>query len=258
MQSESLNAGIFEILLLLGRPASGKSEFIDFMEKCPLEHRIARYHLGELHVIDDFVMLWEKFEEDDLWEKLGYPRLFSKRVGENYTVTDHRIWPFLIEKINIHTEKHIETIRRFSRQTVLIEFSRGGKNGYANALNALSPRILSHATILYIHVSPDESQRRNIARYDVKKKESILAHSVPQDEMKRTYAKDDWQEITSKPAGWLLFKDIRLPYFTMNNEPESKDLTILDRRYRDALETLHRLWQKRVPNRKGEPRGRPA
>jgi hypothetical protein len=247
MQSESLNADIFKFLLLLGRPASGKSEFIDFMEKCPLERRMTRYHLGELHIIDDFVMLWEKFEEDDLWEKLGHRRLFSKRVGENYTVIDHRIWPFLIEKINVHAEKFIKATPNSLHRTVLIEFSRGGKTGYADALNTLSPEILSHTAILYIHVSPEESRRRNIARYDEKKKESILAHSVPHDEMERTYAKDDWRDIASKPAGWLLVNDIRLPYVTMNNEPESKDPVILDQRYHEALETLHRLCREKNP-----------
>lgn len=247
MQSESLNGDIFEILLLLGRPASGKSEFIDFMEKCPLERRMTRYHLGELHIIDDFIMLWKKFEEDDLWEKLGHRRLFSKRVNENYTVTNDQIWPFLIEKINTYTEKYVQMKPDHFRQTILIEFSRGGKTGYADALNTLSPKILSHTAILYIHVSPEESRRRNIARYDKKKKESILAHSVPHDEMERMYAQDDWRDIAPKPAGWLLVNDIRLPYVTMSNEPESKDPVILDRRYHDALETLHRLCREKNP-----------
>ena len=247
MQSESLNADIFEILLLLGRPASGKSEFIDFMEKCPLERRMTRYHLGRLHVIDDFIMLWKKFDEDDLWEKVGHRRLFSKRVGENYTVIDHRIWPFLIEKINVHAEKCIETNRRSVHQTVLIEFSRGGKTGYADALTRLSSKILSRTAVLYIHVSPEESRRRNIARYDEKKKESILAHSVPQNEMERTYAKDDWQGIAPQTSGWLFVNNFRIPYVTMSNEPESKDPVILDRRYHDVLETLYRLWQETHP-----------
>jgi hypothetical protein len=247
MQSESLNADIFKFLLLLGRPASGKSEFIDFMEKCPLERRMTRYHLGELHIIDDFVMLWEKFEEDDLWEKLGHRRLFSKRVGENYTVIDHRIWPFLIEKINVHAEKFIKATPNSLHRTVLIEFSRGGKTGYADALNTLSPEILSHTAILYIHVSPEESRRRNIARYDEKKKESILAHSVPHDEMERMYAVDDWLEIAPQPEGDLDINGVLVPYVTIKNEPESTDPNILDTRYREALDRLYTLWKENRP-----------
>lgn len=257
MQSESHNEKVFEILLLLGRPASGKSEFIDFMEKCPLERRITRYHIGNLYTIDDFVMLWEKFEEDDLWERLGKPRLFSKRAEENYTVTNEQIWPFLIEKINARAEKYIQSKPGHPPQTALIEFSRGGQTAYTDALNRLSPKILSRASILYLHVSPEESRRRNIARYDKKKKGSILAHSVPEEDLKRTYAKDDWRSITQKSSGQLLVSNARLPYVTLHNEPESDDPAILDRRYHDALKTLYRLWQD-VPSLQEAPRRKRA
>src|SRR3990167_414818 len=51
---------IFENLLLLGRPASGKSEFIDFMKKVDDEKRAKRYHFGPFEELDDFPWIWEK------------------------------------------------------------------------------------------------------------------------------------------------------------------------------------------------------
>ena len=247
MQHGSHNGEIFEVLLLLGRPASGKSEFIDFMKKCPLERRMRRYHLGNLCTVDDFVMLWEKFKEDDLWERLGEPRLFSRRVHENYAVTNDRIWPFLIEKINARAKQYIQRKPGHPPQTILIEFSRGGKTAYLDALHRLSPEILARAAVLYLHVSPEESRRRNRARYDEKKKDSILSHAVPEEDLKRTYAEDDWQRIAPEPSGQLLIDNVRLPYVTLHNEPESKDPAILDRRYRAALERLHTLWRGDTP-----------
>ena len=61
----------FEILILLGRPASGKSEVIDHLKKTPVEERLARFHIGAFEEIDDFPMLWTWFEEDAILEKLA-------------------------------------------------------------------------------------------------------------------------------------------------------------------------------------------
>jgi hypothetical protein len=36
----------FDILILNGRPAAGKSEVIDYLKKTPLEERIRRFHIG--------------------------------------------------------------------------------------------------------------------------------------------------------------------------------------------------------------------
>jgi len=46
-------ATVFENLLLLGRPASGKSEFIDFMKNVNDEERAKRYHIGPFEELDE-------------------------------------------------------------------------------------------------------------------------------------------------------------------------------------------------------------
>jgi len=233
--------GVFPILLLLGRPASGKSEFIDFMEKTPLVERAERYHIGELRVIDDFPILWEKFLEDDIWERLGRGRLFSRRVGANYAVADPMLWGFLIEMLNRKGKEALE--RLGDGDTLIVEFSRGGEDGYRSALSLLSPEILRRASILYVDASFEESWRRNQARYDEARRDSVLTHSVPREDLEKTYGTDDWKKIAPAPHGRIEVNGIEVPYVTMLNEPELTDPELLDRRYRPALD---RLWEERA------------
>jgi len=118
--------------------------------------------------------------------------------------------------------------------------------GYQDALRHLSPDILRRAAALYVSVSFEESWRRNIARYDKKKRGGILTHSVPREEMERTYGTDDWHSLTDGVTGLLRVGDIEIPYATMNNEPESKVPEVLSERYRAALGPLYALWRTRL------------
>jgi hypothetical protein len=229
----------FDVLLLLGRPASGKSEFIAFLTRVSGTERGPLFHIGPFSVVDDFPILWQKFEEDDTWERLEFPRLYSKRVDGNYAVSDDRIWRFLIERLCAAAG----ALAPASGQTLLVEFSRGGPAGYQDALAGLSDEILSRAAILYLSVSFAESWRRNVARYDEKRRSGILTHSVPRAEMERTYGTDDWPSLTQgDPAGFLTLRGHRVPFATLINEPEALDPAVLRTRYRGALETLFRLW----------------
>ena len=238
-------ADTFDLLFLLGRPASGKSEFIDFMDKCPLERRAENHHIAPFSVIDDFPILWKKFEEDDLWERLGRGRLYSKRADENYAVVDQGIWPFLTGMIDRQVARILAKQDALSQRSLFIEFSRGGGSGYQNALNGFSKEVLYRTAILYIDVSVEESWRRNLARYDRNKRDGILTHSVPREEMKMTYGNDDWPKIAPSPQGTLNVKGIEVPYVTMKNEPESTDPNVLGPRYSAALDRLYSLWSAR-------------
>jgi hypothetical protein len=130
----------------------------------------------------------------------------------------------------------------YSDATLLIEFSRGGANGFGRALGLLDARILAPAAILYIHVSREESWRRNVARYQEKLKHSILAHMVPRETYDHFYDVSDWAELTGgQPSGWIETQGVRVPFVTMNNEPESTDPAVLEERYAAALGTLWAL-----------------
>jgi thymidylate kinase len=229
----------FDVLLLLGRPASGKSEFIDFMTRVSGTERARLFHIGPFSVVDDFPILWQKFEEDDAWERLGSPRVYSKQVDGNYAVSDDRIWRFLIDRLNAAAG----ALPLVPGRSLLVEFSRGGPAGYRDALAGLSDDLLSRAAILYLSVSFAESWRRNVARYDEKRRSGILTHSVPREEMERTYGTDDWSALTHGSSdGFLPVRDHRVPFATLANEPEALDPEVLRSRYRGALETLFRLW----------------
>ena len=60
----------FPVLIFNARPAAGKSEILHGLKALPIEERVARFHVGPLHVIDDFPMLWSWFEEDALLEQV--------------------------------------------------------------------------------------------------------------------------------------------------------------------------------------------
>jgi hypothetical protein len=123
-----MSNNIFDIIILNGRPGSGKSEVIDYLKKTPLDERMRRFHIGKLDEIDDFPMLWTWFEEDAILEKLmGKPRLHSDSDG--YFLWEH-LWHLLIERISMDYSKRLRDQADFhSEYTALIEFSRGTEHG---------------------------------------------------------------------------------------------------------------------------------
>ena len=233
----------FDHLFVLGRPASGKSEFLDFMYKLSDAERAERYRIGKMKVIDDFVWLWEKFEEDDLWEKVRGERLHSKRAGHGYVLGSGDLFDFLMQKFDFEiARKYLPDSAFYGENTLLIEFSRGGEKPYATALSRLRREIFERAAILYVEVSGEESLRRNDARYKEKLKASILAHKCPDEDMARFYRDDDWPALTGgKREGLLNISGADVPFVTMGNEPESTDPAVLGPRYKAALEALWNL-----------------
>lgn len=237
--------GKFETLILLGRPASGKSEFIDFMKRIPEAERVDRFHIGAMFELDDFVWLWRKFEEDDIWEAAGSPRLYSKRAGHAYLIADGSVLDFCLAKFNS------EHAKRPAGATTFVEFARGaGDGGYKHALSRLSDELLHDASILFIYTSYEESCRRNEARYREKLKHSVLAHKVPDEDMVRFSRDIDWAEVSGgRPSGRIEVRANRVPFVTMNNESELKEGPELVSRYKTALDELYTIrasspWRK--------------
>jgi len=229
-----MNPQTFKNLILVGRPASGKSEFIDFMKKLSDEKRRDVFHLGKIYELDDFLWLWEKFVEDDVWEKAGHRRLFSKRSEHGYVVTESSVLDYCLSRFNEEFRKQPQD------GTVFIEFARGaGDGGYNHALNKLSDEILKDAAILFIYASYEEACRRNESRYQEKLKHTVLAHKVPDEDMERFGKEIDWLELTkNQPKGHLTIRNMKIPFVTMNNEPELTNLDQLALRYQAALDDL--------------------
>lgn len=240
----------FDHFLLLGRPAAGKSEFIDFMKKTPDAERAKEFHIGRFEELDDFVWLWEKFLEDDLWEEAGHARLYSKRYDENYGLIPDKppaLFDLMFAKFNHEAaRRYIARPDFYDEGTVIFEFARGGENGYRDALARLSREILERAAILYVEVSFDESWRRNVARYEEKLRHSVLAHMVPRETMETFYRIDDWSQLTEERRdGTLTINGVTVPFVTMHNEPELTERGPLAERYGPALDRLWELTEQR-------------
>lgn len=210
---------IFDILILIARPAAGKSEIIDFLKHIPFEERARRFHIGGFREIDDFPMLWAWLEEDDILERLGHPRLHTTPDG--YFV-DNVLWHVLIERISLEYARLLRDFPTFHEQnTVIIEFARGAEHGgFAEAFQHLSDDILQRAAVLYIDVSYAESQRKNRRRFNPDRPDSILQHALPDAKLERLYKEGDWSAFCAADPHWLTVKGFRLPYAVFENEDD--------------------------------------
>lgn len=235
----------FDLLILIGRPASGKSEIIDFIKKLPDNTRRERYHLAQLDILDDFPMLWTWFEEDALLvQRFNRPRLHTD--DEGYFIHSD-LWHLLIERIELDYNKRIRDHSDYHlHKTTLIEFSRGSEHGgYAAAFSHFSDDLLKRAVVLYVDVPFEESLRKNRLRYNPKRPDSILEHGLPDEKMERLYRLDDWQNFSQSDPEYLHVRDVAIPYSVFEN---SDDVTtakpdLLASRLESKLQHLWRIRQ---------------
>ncbi len=206
----------FDVLILIGRPASGKSEIIHFLTQLPADVRRQRYHLGALDILDDFPMLWAWFEEDQiLSDKLGQPRLHSDQDGY---FLHPSYWQLLIERLDLEYHKRLREPDYHQASTTLVEFSRGAVHGgYTAAFPHLSDQLLERAGIIYVDVPFEESLRKNRRRYNPKRPDSILEHGLSDEKMEHLYRDDDWSSYAPGEAGLLKVRDVRVPYAVFEN-----------------------------------------
>ena len=235
----------FETIILIGRPAAGKSEVIDFLKKTGESERAKRFHIGPFVEIDDFPFVWETFEIDDILERLGQPRLFTDR---EYYFTSAHFWNLFIERINLDFRKRLARDPAFTTtETALVEFSRGGANGFAEAFSHLSDEIVSRAGIVYINVSYEESVRKNRRRFDPAQADSSLYHSLPDAKMEFYYRTNDWERLSAgRKTGRIRIRGCDVPFAVFDNEPELTDDPV---KLGPALQTvLAKLWDQMHPS----------
>jgi hypothetical protein len=234
---------LFDIILLIARPAAGKSEIIDYLKRQPPEARAQRFHVGQFDEIDDFPMLWAWFEQDALLEKMGHPRLHTDPEGyfiENY------LWDLLIERIGLEYQKKLRDLPQAAGAfTTIIEFSRGAEHGgYRSAFAHLSRQILERAALLYVDVSWEESLRKNRKRANPDRPDSILEHSLPDAKLERLYKESDWEQVSRPDPHYLTISGIQVPYVVFDN---ADDVTTqrghaLGLRLEQALQQLWALY----------------
>ena len=240
----------FDIVIVNGRPAAGKSEIIDFLKKVPLKERIEKYHIGEFEEIDDFPILWERFEDDDILEEMGLPRVFTDKYFEyegkryeGYVFKEKWFWNFLIKKLNLLYEKKLRDNPDYhDKYTLLIEFSRGSEHGgFKTAYQYLSDKILSRAATLYIHVTWEESLRKNRRRFNPDRPDSWLEHALEDKKLEMLYKESDWEEFTSKDPDFIHVKDFKIPYAVFDNMPEKTDDPAKIKPHLE--EVMKKLWE---------------
>jgi len=209
----------FDTLLLIARPAAGKSEIINHLKGTPLHERIQRYHIGEFEEIDDFPMLWTWFEEDDILTRLGYERLHTD--ANNNFIGVH-LWDLLIERINLDYQKKLRDNPHYHQgTTAIIEFARGTQHGgFARAFQHISKEVASHLAILYIQVSWEESLRKNRARFNPDRPDSILEHSLSDEKMALLYRHVDWDAVSAQDPAFIEIQGVQVPYMVFFNEDD--------------------------------------
>jgi hypothetical protein len=228
----------FDIVLLIARPAAGKSEVINFLKHTPVDERIKQFHIGEFTEIDDFPMLWTWFEEDALLTRMGLPRLYTD--AEGYFKHDY-LWDLLVERISLEYQKRM---RDDACETVIIEFSRGTEHGgYQRAFEHLSNEILNKLAILYIDVPWEESLRKNRARFNPDRPDSILEHGLPDEKLEKLYRDTDWDTLIENSPKDLMIKGVRVPYAVFDNTDDVTTVQgpALGQRLQTVLGTL---WQR--------------
>jgi hypothetical protein len=232
----------FPIIILNARPGAGKSEIIDYLKHVPLIERKQRFHINQVDVFDDFPLLWAWFEEDDILERMGFHRLHSDTDG--YFVEQH-LWHVLIKRLCQQYEKRLRDDPHYHRShTSIIEFSRGTEHGgYTQAYQHLSPEILSKAAILYINVSWEESFRKNKARYNPDKPDSILEHALDDAKITRLYREDDWLSLVDQKSAHMNINGVKVPFAVFENEDDVTTNRGPSLGYRLEV-VLDRLWRR--------------
>ena len=231
----------FDILVFIGRPAAGKSEVTNFLKGTPPTQRQARFHIGEFDIVDDFPMLWVWFEEDHILSNLGHPRLYT---DEYYYFKWAYLWDLLTRRLCLEYAKLLRDDSHFhDSHTAIIEFSRGSQHGgYKRAFEHLSEEVIEKMAIMYVNVSWEESFRKNNARFNPKRPDSILEHGLPDKKMENLYKECDWEEISAEDPEFIAIQGSKVPYAVFENEDDV--ITGMGEALGQRLEeTLGRLWE---------------
>jgi hypothetical protein len=240
----------FDILLLIARPAAGKSEVINYLKNTPHEQRAEQFHIGKITEIDDFPMLYTWFEEDALLERMGYPHLHTDNDG--YFLGIH-LWNLLIERIGLEYQKKLRDIEGFDEDyTAVVEFSRGKEHGgYASAFAHLPMQMVEKMAVLYIDVSWEESLRKNRKRFNPNRPDSILEHSLPDAKLERMYKEIDWKDVSTANPEYLPVQGKQVPYIVFENEDDvtTGQAKALGERLQDKLSALWEICRRQVDSR---------
>jgi len=197
-------------VFLVGRPGCGKSAVFRILE----EQLRARGFKGELKRIDDFPLLKHIFDTDVEHKR---HRLAS---SGGLKVTDATVWDDMAKGLNDQALK-LQSPDRL----LFIEFSR---NKYVRAFKNFSPELLKNSLIVYVDAPFDVCWERNARR--AREERGLDAHLVSREEMEKTYARDDHEELP---------KHVSAPVLVVKND--SDDFTRLREELQKVVEKLEEI-----------------
>lgn len=180
------------IVFLIGRPGCGKTIVYRLLEK----KLRAKGFKGELRRIDDFPILKRIFGED-----VGHRRHRPTPDG-GVKITDDTVWDDLTRTLN---KKALEL--QSPDRLLFVEFSR---DSYVRAFKNFSPEVLKNSLVIYIDCPWDVCWERNVRR--AREEKGLDAHLVSREEMEKTYAEDDHEELS---------KHTDAPVLVVKNDGES-------------------------------------
>jgi hypothetical protein len=95
--------------------------------------------------------------------------------------------------------------------------------------------------ILYIHVSWEESLRKNRVRFNPDRPDSILEHALPDEKLEVLYRHVDWEAVSAADPNFIDIQGVRVPYVVFENEDDvttERGVALTER----LEERLSRLW----------------
>lgn len=197
-------------MFLIGRPGCGKSAVFRIIEQ---ELRVKGFK-GELKRIDDFPLLKHIFDTD-----VEYKR-HRPAPGSGVKVTDDTVWDDLAKGLN---DQALEL--QSPDRLLFIEFSR---DNYVRAFKNFSQEILKNSLVVYVDCPFDICWQRNVRR--TRSEKGLDAHLVSREEMEKTYARDDHEELP---------KHVEASILVVKND--SDDLRKLRRELQKVVEKLKRI-----------------
>jgi len=120
------------------------------------------------------------------------------------------------------------------------------------AFRHLADDLLHRAAVVYVHVSFEESLRKNSQRFNPERPDSILEHTVPDEKLTRLYRDDDWATLSAGDSDSLTVRSTRVPYVIFENEDDvtTDKPNLLAARLEAVLGRLWELqyarWEERV------------
>jgi adenylate kinase family enzyme len=173
-------------VFLIGRPGCGKSIVFRVIK----EELRKKGFKGELKRIDDFPLLKHIFDTD-VEHKRHRPA-----PGGGFKVTDDTVWDDLAKGLNDQALK-LQSPDRL----LFIEFSR---DNYIRAFKNFSPMVLKNSLIVYVDAPFDVCWERNVRRVQREQEMGLDSHLVSREEMEKTYARDDHEELQKHVAAPVL------------------------------------------------------